>query len=459
VGRPHFSILGVPVRVELFFIISVVLLGSNLKPKYLLQWALIVFVSVLVHELGHAMAFKAIGQSPRVVLTGFVGLTYGSAPIGSRAARIMVSLAGPFTQMLVLGVPAYVLRDSSWALESFDRYWFLDQLVFVSIAWALFNLLPILPLDGGHVLEAIVGRPTARYVSVGAAAAAFLWFWGNHYSLIILPLILGVLNLVEIVQANKGDRSVALLPESPTGDGNDSAGAPPRRSGRGSRRRTHLRAVPTPTDGFLAGGLGAARPGERVGPDAEQVEALAWDALRRGQAESAQRALARHPMPPAIDPFLMASVDLARGDVGDALAGFRRAYLAEPTGPSSLVPATLLAAAGRAPELAAALLAGEGPAGPQAAASLQAHLHYAKAYDAAAQVGELVHQDGRASKAQSAFETACSWAQAGHADRGLDWLTRAVGDGFRAPNLVDGEPDLAPVRALPGFAALRAQLA
>jgi len=147
-----------------------------------------------------------------------------------------------------------------------------------------------------------------------------------------------------------------------------------------------------------------------------------------------------------------------RVDVGDGIARFRNAYLAKPDGPASLVPATLIAQAGRAAELAGVLLADRTATGPHAATSLQNHLHYAKQYEAAARVGELIHDDGRASKAQTAFETACSWAQAGDPDKGLDWLRQAVSDGFTAASMIDGEPDLAPVRALPAFDDLRSRL-
>jgi hypothetical protein len=73
-------------------------------------------------------------------------------------------------------------------------------------------------------------------------------------------------------------------------------------------------------------------------------------------------------------------------------------------------------------------------------------------------VGELVYQARPRSPAQTAFEVACSWARAGNAEIALRWVGVAVDAGFRAPGLLDGEPDLAPVRALPGWAAVRARL-
>ena len=83
-GRPpHFHALRVPVRVELWFFVITVLMAINrtyLPFSYVFEWIAVVFVSILVHELGHAMAFRRLGQEPQVLLTGMGGLTYGSAP-------------------------------------------------------------------------------------------------------------------------------------------------------------------------------------------------------------------------------------------------------------------------------------------------------------------------------------------------------------------------------------------
>jgi hypothetical protein len=121
------------------------------------------------------------------------------------------------------------------------------------------------------------------------------------------------------------------------------------------------------------------------------------------------------------------------------------------------VPATLLAKAGLAGPLVA-MLVDKGPVGVEAAGSLQTHLHYAERFRAAAEVGEQVYAAGPRSAAQTAFEVACSWSRAGQPDVALRWVATAVDAGFRAPGLLDGEPDLASVRSQPGWAAVRARL-
>jgi hypothetical protein len=107
--------------------------------------------------------------------------------------------------------------------------------------------------------------------------------------------------------------------------------------------------------------------------------------------------------------------------------------------------------------LAARLLAANG-AGAEAASGLQSHLHYADCFRESAEVGELVYADGRANRAQTAFEIACAAARTGDNDRAMAWIDRAIDDGFRAGALLDGEPDLAPLRIRPDWPAARARV-
>ncbi|HEY1119867.1 MAG TPA: hypothetical protein VGE43_19285, partial [Acidimicrobiales bacterium] len=62
-AKAHFHVLGIPVRIEPFFWIASVLLAYDLgDARLIIMWVAVVLVSVLVHELGHAVALKAFGQ-------------------------------------------------------------------------------------------------------------------------------------------------------------------------------------------------------------------------------------------------------------------------------------------------------------------------------------------------------------------------------------------------------------
>src|SRR5215208_4108329 len=100
----RFSVAGIPVRVHPLFWLIAVLLGSSGDVLLLPIWVLVIFVSILIHELGHAFAFRRYGQHSQVVLHFAGGLTIpepvywgsGYANVGlTPNQQIFISLAGP----------------------------------------------------------------------------------------------------------------------------------------------------------------------------------------------------------------------------------------------------------------------------------------------------------------------------------------------------------------------------
>jgi stage IV sporulation protein FB len=461
--RAHFRIFGIPVRVEPFFIIVAALFGINLEPLWMVfAFVGIVFVSVLVHELGHALTYRLLGQRSAIVLQGFGGFTVatgGGRRVLSKAKSVMVSTSGAFFQLLLLGIPFYALARSDagqrelidWVIihqrHGFSWYPIVYYLGLVSIWWAIFNLLPIRPLDGGHVAETLVGFETACKLSIAmAAVAGFIVFRYSAFGIFGL-LFFGFYAYVNYRDLREGQSSGTFDVDAP--EGTPASGG---RSGRGRGRRVRRGGNPNLAVVPNAESI----PDLAPRPSLADIETRAWNALRAGDGARAASIL-RQAGGDVGNPFLRASVALATGPVEMADDLFDAAYHAEPAGPPNLVPATLLADTGRAVPVAARLVA-SGPLGIEAASGLQTHLHYADRFRAAAEVGEQVYAAGPGSPAQTAFEVACSWSRAGQADEALRWVEAAVDAGFRAPGLLDGEPDLAPVRALPGWPAVRSRL-
>src|SRR5690606_10268690 len=166
-------------------------------------------------------------------------------------------------------------------------------------------------------------------------------------------------------------------------------------SARQAKKRAHLHAVPDTLES-----LSTVEGPVPVG--LEQVETVGWRAVRDGDVAVARRALAKVPEGRAVDPFLPPSVDLLDGRVEEAVEGFVAAYTAKAEGPSSLLPATLIGRHGASVEVARRVLATPGAGAAFAVGGLQGHLHYAGHYVASANVGELLHQDARANRAQVA---------------------------------------------------------
>ena len=146
----------VPVRVELSFFLIVGVLGYGVAVQYergevgalvgataqrLAVWVGVVLVSIIVHELGHAVVMRLSGVGSHIVVHGMGGLTFPASHIRSRSRRIAVSLAGPLSGLFLLGIPAlWVGRTIADPSDLVDLLLF--SLVWVNVVWSFVNLLP-----------------------------------------------------------------------------------------------------------------------------------------------------------------------------------------------------------------------------------------------------------------------------------------------------------------------------
>jgi Zn-dependent protease len=107
-----------------------------------------ILISLLLHELGHALAVRSLGYGrSRITLSMFGGVTqWGGEPTPRHHA--LVAAAGPLATALCAAACAGVaaLAAGSYAGAILTQLWQLNLL------WLVFNLLPILPLDGGTIL-------------------------------------------------------------------------------------------------------------------------------------------------------------------------------------------------------------------------------------------------------------------------------------------------------------------
>ena len=183
----RFRVGPIPVRVELPFFLVIGLIGYNSHQSValLLTWLGVAFGSVLVHELGHAIVGRAFGSPTSIVLYAFGGLTFHNGGKWLTARQdVLISLAGSLSQIVLLGIPAYMITHSNPLLffTSYGWYRFFWDLMWVSLGWGIINLLPILPLDGGNIAVTLLRRTRvedplrlARQLSVGAALGLAVW--------------------------------------------------------------------------------------------------------------------------------------------------------------------------------------------------------------------------------------------------------------------------------------------
>ncbi len=152
----RFRLGKIPVLVQpSFFVMAVVLGASGGDLRVVVAWVLIVFVSVMLHELGHAAAGLAFGLEPSIELHTMGGTTsWTTRRALSVAKRVTISLAGPCAGFLVAGI---VVALGPGAFPRFGGGFVYSSLRFVNLTWGLLNLLPMLPLDGGNVMAQVIG--------------------------------------------------------------------------------------------------------------------------------------------------------------------------------------------------------------------------------------------------------------------------------------------------------------
>jgi stage IV sporulation protein FB len=173
----RFRLGKIPVAIHAWFFLTTILLSSSLPLSQLVLWTVIVLGSVLVHELGHAAAVVAFGLEPRIDVHGLGGTTSwtGGTQL-SHAKRIVISLAGPVMGFVAGGLIVALGRSPVFPHTAVGEFVY-ERLIWTNFGWGLFNLLPMLPLDGGSVMNSALdaltkgrGERPARIVSIAGAA-------------------------------------------------------------------------------------------------------------------------------------------------------------------------------------------------------------------------------------------------------------------------------------------------
>src|SRR5262249_18952853 len=139
---------------------------------------------ILIHELGHALIGRAFGLVPQIDLHGMGGTTsFGQgtarATIGT-GKSVAISVAGPVAGFLLAPV-VFIGQRSGLRPKPPLALHAVNLLLFANFWWGIFNLLPMLPLDGGNVMKTILsavtkknGEKVARIVSVIVAGSIVL---------------------------------------------------------------------------------------------------------------------------------------------------------------------------------------------------------------------------------------------------------------------------------------------
>lgn len=159
----RFRLFGIPIIILPWFWITMLLIGSIYvgsisTPKDffgLLLFVLAGFFSILVHELGHGLTIKKLGADTQIVLQAFGGFATYPQNRFSRPQDFLITAVGPLAQLILGGIVLLIAKNIP--IQDSLGNEFLGALYWVSFVWALFNLVPVFPLDGGQLLNALFG--------------------------------------------------------------------------------------------------------------------------------------------------------------------------------------------------------------------------------------------------------------------------------------------------------------
>jgi Zn-dependent protease len=246
----NFQVFGFPVRIHPLFWVAGFVLGfnGNADGISILVWMLVLLVSILIHELGHAIMMRRFGRPAHIVLYLMGGLaiegedqqfsswsSYAPSNYGRRSRtpteQIIISFAGPaagfiLAAFVIVGVfatggqlefyrvPPFVGAQLGGALgENANLQNLVFQLLAFNIFWGLVNLLPVFPLDGGQIAMQLLivndawgGTIKSLWLSVfvGGAIAVIAGVLFNNLFVAMLFASLAVSNYFTIQQATGG---------------------------------------------------------------------------------------------------------------------------------------------------------------------------------------------------------------------------------------------------------------
>jgi Zn-dependent protease len=146
-----------------WFLVAAIYISGYIRRYELPVWGVLeyisVFVIVLIHEFGHALACRQVGGiANRIVLWPLGGIAFVDPP--RRPGAYLWSIAaGPLVNVILLPVLAFVSMMAQASLPGSDVAVFFRDLNFINAVLLGFNLLPVFPLDGGQIVRGLLWFP------------------------------------------------------------------------------------------------------------------------------------------------------------------------------------------------------------------------------------------------------------------------------------------------------------
>jgi len=199
-----FRIVGIDVRIHVTFLLLLGFIGfagytANGASGAIsgVVFVLLVFLCVLLHEFGHALAARRYGiRTPDITLLPIGGLARLERMPDKPSEELVVAIAGPLVNVAIaLLLAPFAQGAFQFAAIGQGDAGLVTHLRNVNIALVVFNLIPAFPMDGGRVLRAFLamrmdyGRATSIAASIGQVIAVVGGFWALLHGMPMLVLI------------------------------------------------------------------------------------------------------------------------------------------------------------------------------------------------------------------------------------------------------------------------------
>ena len=150
-----FKLLGIPVGVHVTFLFIALLGATSYRGWDIAIWTLAAFISILAHEMGHALVARGFDASGvKVTLYGLGGVTTFTHTAAMAPWRsLIVSASGSAVGIALGGTVWFAARAGLFDGSGSGVTVFINSLFFTSLVWGVLNWIPIVPLDGGHMVQ------------------------------------------------------------------------------------------------------------------------------------------------------------------------------------------------------------------------------------------------------------------------------------------------------------------
>ena len=149
------------------------------------------FLLVLTHEFGHALACRSVGGTANLIILWPLGGVAYVAPPQRPGAQLWSIVAGPLVNVVLAPILfglAILGKNLGWDVSYPDAYLLIENVTLINLVLLIFNLMPVYPLDGGQILRSLLWYPFGRANSL--MAASIIGFVGVA-ALILLAIYTG----------------------------------------------------------------------------------------------------------------------------------------------------------------------------------------------------------------------------------------------------------------------------